>query len=312
MSAINEIICSAREAGASDVHLAAGMPPKMRIGGELFSMNCSRLTAADMLDILIGIMPEAFRDRFEERGEYAFAFTLPEGGRCRANAYKQKGSIALAIRLIDEEILLPEEMGIPEPVAEMSRKESGLVLVTGSAGSGRSTTLASIINKINDSREVLIITLEEPMEYLHPYKRSMVNQREIGMDSMGCVDAIYAAVREDADVIAIGELRDAESVTAAIAAAESGHLVFAIMNAVSAVDAIEDILDMLPPHRQERMRARLAGVLEAVLFQQLNPAADGDGREVAFDILPVDEGVRGHIRANRFSAIPGAVQHLFS
>lgn len=312
MSAINEIICSAREAGASDVHLAAGTPPKMRIGGELFSMNVSRLTAADMLDILIGIMPETLRDRFEERGEYAFAFTLPDGGRCRANAYKQKGSVALAIRLIDAEIPLPEEMGIPEPVADLSQKESGLVLVTGPSGSGRSTTLASIISKINDSREALIITLENPVEYLHPYKRSMVNQREIGVDSADCAHAIYAAVREDADVIVIGELRDAESVIAAIAAAETGHLVFAVMHAVSPVDAIEDILDMLPPHRQERMRARLAGVLEAVLFQQLGPMADGDGREAAFEILPVDEGVSGHIRANRLSALPGAVQHLFS
>ena len=224
MSAIEEIIRSAREAGASDVHLAAGMSPKMRIGGELFSMNCSRLTAADMLDILIGIMPEALRDRFEEKGEHAFSFTLPQGGRCRANAYKQKGTVALAVRLIEGEIPLPEEMGIPEPMAELYRKESGLVLVAGSSGSGRSTTLASIINQINDSREALVITLESPVEYLHPYKRSIVNQREIGLDSMDYADGIQAAVRQDADVIMVGELRDARSVSAAVAAAETGHL----------------------------------------------------------------------------------------
>ncbi|MCI9337724.1 MAG: PilT/PilU family type 4a pilus ATPase [Lachnospiraceae bacterium] len=311
MSAIEEIICSAREAGASDVHLAAGIPPKMRIGGELFSMNCSRLTGADMLDILIGIMPEAVRGRFEESGEYAFSFTLPQGGRCRANAYKQKGTVALAVRLIDSEIPLPEEMGIPEPVAELYQREHGLVLVTGLSGSGRSTTLASLIGKINDSREALILTLENPVEYLHPYKRSMVNQREIGVDSLSWADAIDAAVREDADVIMIGELRDAESATAAVAAAQSGHLVFAAMNAVSAVDAIADIVDLFPPHRQERMRARLAGVLEAVVFQQLNPTADGDGREAAFEILVADEKVRGHIRADRSSALYDAVQHLY-
>ncbi len=311
MSAIEEIIRSAREAGASDVHLAAGMSPKMRIGGELFSMNCSRLTAADMLDILIGIMPEALRDRFEEKGEHAFSFALPRGGRCRANAYKQKGTVALAVRLIEGEIPLPEEMGIPEPMAELYRKESGLVLVAGSSGSGRSTTLASIINQINDSREALVITLESPVEYLHPYKRSIVNQREIGLDSMDYADGIQAAVRQDADVIMVGELRDARSVSAAVAAAETGHLVFAAMDAAGAAGAIEDIMDMFPPHRQERMRARLAGVLEAVLFQQLQPAADGDGREAVFELLLTDEKVRGHIRADRISALFGAVQ-LFS
>lgn len=311
MSAIEEIIRSAREAGASDVHLAAGMSPKMRIGGELFSMNCSRLTAADMLDILIGIMPEALRDRFEEKGEYAFSFALPRGGRCRANAYKQKGTVALAVRLIEGEIPLPEEMGIPEPMAELYRKESGLVLVAGPSGSGRSTTLASIINQINDSREALVITLESPVEYLHPYKRSIVNQREIGLDSMDYADGIQAAVRQDADVIMVGELRDGRSVSAAVAAAETGHLVFAAMDAAGAAGAIEDIMDMFPPHRQERMRARLAGVLEAVLFQLLQPAADGDGREAVFELLLTDEKVRGHIRADRISALSGAVQ-LFS
>ncbi len=310
MSAIEEIIRSAREASASDVHLSAGVPPKMRIGGELFSMNCSRLSAADMLDILIGIMPEALRDRFEERGEYAFSFSLPKEGRCRANAYKQKGSVALAIRLIDPEIPLPEEMGIPEPVTELYRRESGLVLVTGPSGSGRSTTLASIINQVNDSRESLVITLESPIEYLHPYKRSIVNQREIGLDSMDYAAAIRAAVRQDADVIMVGELKDAESAAAAVSAAETGHLVFAAMESVGAVDAIEDILDMFPPHRQERMRARLAGALEAVLFQQLHPAVDGDGREAMFELLLTDEKVRGHIRADRISALAGAVQQF--
>lgn len=312
MSAIEEIIRSAREAGASDVHLASGMPPKMRIGGELFSMNGSRLTAAGMLDILIGIMPQALRDRFEERGEYAFSFALPEGGRCRANAYKQKGSVALAVRLIEPEILLPEEMGIPEPVAELYQKESGLVLVTGHSGSGKSTTLASILHKISDSREALIITLESPVEYLHPCRRSMINQREMGVDSPGYAEAIRAAVREDADVIMVAELADADSVAEAVAAAETGHLVFAAMNAPSAVDAVENVVDLFSSHRKERMRTRLAGVLEAVVFQRLDPAADGDGREAAFDILPADEKVRSHIRAGRLGALSDAVQHLFS
>ena len=185
------------------------------------------------------------------------------------------------------------------------------MLVAGLSGSGRSTTLASLINKINDSREAVVITLESPVEHLHSYKRSMVNQREIGLDSISYSEAIHAAVREDADVIMIGELKDAESVMAAIMAAESGHLVFAAVNAASAVEAMEDIVDMIPAARRERMRARLAAALEAVVYQQLSPTADGDGREATFEILLADEEVRGHIRADRFSALYDAVEHLF-
>lgn len=308
MSVIEELICKAREDGASDVYLAAGMSPKMRVGGALFAMDFPRITAADMLDILIGIMPEALRERFEEKGECSFSFTLPEGGRCRANACKQRGGMALGLRLIDGEAVLPEDLGIPEPVIDLYSKKRGLVLVAGPSGSGKSTTLTAMINKINDSRERLIATLEEPVEYLHTHKRSMVIQREIGIDSGSCPTGIDAAVRAGADVIVVGELKDAESVSAAVMAAETGHLVMAGLNAAGIVDSLEDLLDMFPPHRQERMRTRLAGVLEAVMYQQLNPTADGDGREAAFELLLGSTKVRGHIREGRFSALFDAVQ----
>lgn len=305
---LEEIICSAREAGASDVHLVAGMPPKMRIGGELFSMNFSRIAPADTVDILIDVMPQVLRDRMEERGEYVFSFTLSQGGRCRAYVYKQGGSVALALRLIDMSAPNPEELGIPGPVMDLHQWSSGLVLVTGPSGSGKSTTLSAVISKINDSRESLIVTLEEPVEYVHCQRRSMISQREIGRECRSYAEGIAAAVRGDADVIMVGELGDPESVEAAIAAAETGHLVLAALNAAGAVDSVERILDMFPPYRQERIRARLANVLEMVLFQQLNPAVDGDGCEPAFDVLASDARVRGFIREGRIEGLTGEVQ----
>lgn len=305
---IEEILCEARKAGASDVHLVAGMPPKMRIGGALFSMNFPRVSPADTLDILVSVMPQTLRDRFEERGEYVFSFTLPAGGRCRANVYQQKGSVALALRLIETEIQAPEELGIPDSLMELGQKESGLVLIAGTSGSGKSATLSAIINRINDSRECLIITLEDPVEYLHPCKRALISQREIGVDCRNQAEGIAAAVREDADIIAIEELRDAESACAAIAAAETRHLVFAVLSAADAVDSVERVLDMFPVSGQERMRVRLSRVLTAVSFQQLLPVPDGDGRVAAFELLSMDERIRRIIREGRSSELACEVQ----
>lgn len=305
---IEEILCEARNAGASDVHLVAGMPPKMRIGGALFSMNFPRVTPADTLDILISVMPQALRDRFEERGEYAFSFTLPAGGRCRANAYQQKGSVALALRLIEAEVPAPEELGIPDSLMELSQKEHGLVLIAGASGSGKSATLSAIVNRINDSRECLIITLEDPVEYLHPCKRAMISQREIGVDCRNQAEGIGAAVREDADIIVIDELRDAEGARAAIAAAQTGHLVLAVLSAADTVDSVEHVLDMFPVSSQERLRERLSHVLAAVSFQQLLPVPDGEGRVAVFESLSVDERIRRIIREGKSGELACEVQ----
>lgn len=293
---IEEILRTAREAGASDVHLAAGLPPKMRVNGTLVTMNHSRITPSDTLDILISVMPEVQRQKFEEKGEYDFSFAVPECGRCRANAYKQKGSVAFALHLVDAKVPSPEELGMPESVAGLYERESGLVLVTGPSGSGRSATLASLVDQINENRDALIITLEDPIEYMHSHKRAMVNQREMGLDSRCYAEALKAALREDPDVILVGELRDPESVSEAITAAETGHLVLSSLHASNVANALDGILDMYPPHRQERIRERLAEVLEAVVSQRLIPAGDGQGRVAAFEVLLNNQEVRRIIR----------------
>lgn len=293
-SLIEEILRTARENGASDVHVAAGLPPKMRVNGILVTMNHSRITASDTLDILLRVMPDIQREGFEERGEADFSFAVAGCGRCRANAYKQKGSVAFAFHLVDGKVPAPEELGMPESVRRLQEKESGLVLVTGASGSGRSATLASMVDQINENRDALIITLEDPIEYMHPHKRSMVNQREIGLDSRSYADALRAVLREDPDVILVGELRDSESVSAALTAAETGHLVLSSLHASSVVNALNGIFDLFPPDRQEGIRGRVAEALEAVVSQRLLPS--GDGRSAAFEVLLTNPDVRRIIR----------------
>ena len=303
VSSIDEILRTAREAGASDVHIAGGLPPKMRVNGTLVTMNHSRITPSDTLDILLRVMPGAQRERFEEQGEADFSFAVAECGRCRANAYKQKGSVAFALHLVDGKIPSPAELGMPESVIRLQEKESGLILVTGPSGSGRSATLASMVDQINENRDALVITLEEPIEYMHPHKRSMVNQREIGLDSRSYADALRAVLREDPDVILVGELRDPESVSAALTAAETGHLVFSALHASNVANALDGMLDLFPPHRQEGMRGRLADALEAVVSQRLIPSGDG-GRVAAFEVLLANPAVRRIVREGSLSRLP--------
>lgn len=308
ISKLEEIIRLAREAGASDIHLAAGAPPRMRVNGSLIPMSGSRITSSDTLDILIQVMSEEQRHSFEEKGEYDFSFSLSEGGRCRANAYKQKGSVALALHMVDRDIPSPEELGMPEAVMRLHEKESGLVLVTGPSGSGRSATMAAIVEQINESRNVLVIILEDPVEYVHQSRKAMINQREIGLDSRSYADALHAALREDPDVILVGELRDAETVRAAVTAAETGHLVLAALHAANVVNAVDGLMDFFPPDRQESLCRRLAGVLEAVVSQRLLPSEKGDGRTAAFEVLLTGPDVQDVIRSGRISQLTEVMQ----
>lgn len=308
MSAIEEILREAKEAGASDVHLTVGIPPRMRVNGNLVTMNYSRMLQTDTLDILLSIMSETQRERFEGKGEYDFSFSIPDCGRFRVNAYRQRGSVALAFRLVGDCVPAPEELGLPESVLDLYRKKRGLILVTGPAGSGKSTTLAAIIDRINSNRDAHIITLEDPVEYVHQHKTAMVNQREIGIDCGSYEDAMKAVRRADPDVILLGEMSDPDTIAKAIDAAETGCLVLSSMNTMGTASAIDHIVNVFPPYYQQQLRIQLAKVLEAVVFQQLIPTADGLGRAAAFEVVHGNQAVRSLIREGKTNQLPSAIQ----
>lgn len=309
MPTINDIMKKAKDAGASDVHITVGIPPKMRVNGNLITMEeYPRMLPADTLEVLLSIMSETQREKFEERGEYDMSFSIPEMGRYRVNAYKQRGSVALALRLVETNVKSAKELGVPDSVIDLYQRKRGLVLVTGPTGSGKSTTLASIIDKINNNRDAHVITLEDPIEYLHQHKMSMVNQREIGLDSGSYANALRAALREDPDVILVGEMRDFETISVAITAAETGHLVLSTLHTIGAVSTVDRVIDVFPPHQQQQIRVQLANVLEAVVSQQLIPTADGQGRVAAFEVLHANHAVRNLIREGKSHQIASVMQ----
>ena len=308
MPNIEDILRVAKDAGASDVHLTVGIPPKMRVYGSLITMDYPKLLPADTLDILISIMTETQRERFEERGEYDMSFSLPNVGRYRLNAFKQRGSIAMAFRLVGTEIPSPESLGIPKSIVDLYQRKRGLVLVTGPTGSGKSTTLAAVIDKINSCRDAHIITLEDPIEYLHQHKLSMVNQREIGLDSDNYANALRAALREDPDVILIGEMRDFETISVAITAAETGHLVLSTLHTIGAASTVDRVIDVFPPHQQQQTRIQLSMVLEGVISQSLIPTADGNGRVAAFEVMLATPAIRSLSRDSKTHQIQSHIQ----
>lgn len=308
MPAIEAILKTATEAAASDVHITVGIPPKMRVNGKLHTMNFPRMLPADTLEILLNIMTEAQRETFEEKGELDISFSIPETGRYRVNAYKQRGAVALAIRLVGAEVKSAKELGIPAAVIDLYQRKRGLVLATGPAGCGKTTTLAALIDKINSDRDAHVLTLEEPIEYLHPHKNSMVNQREIGSDSESYASALQAALRENPDVILVGELKDLDTIRLAISAAETGHLVLATFSTVDTVSVIDRIIDAFPIHQQQQARIRLAGVLSAVVAQQLIPTADDNGRVAAFEVLLANRAVKNLISEGKTSQLAAAMK----
>lgn len=299
MPTIEEMLRAAKEAGASDLHITVGVPPKIRVNGQLITMDYGKMLPGDTNALLDQIMNEKQRAKFEEAGEHDMSFSIPNLGRYRVNAYKQRGSVAIALRLVGTQVPSAEFLGIPPSVIDLYQRKRGLVLVTGPTGSGKSTTLAAIIDKINNNREAHVITLEDPIEYLHQHKLSMVNQREIGLDSQSYASALRAALREDPDVILVGEMRDFETISVAITAAETGHLVLSTLHTIGAASTVDRVIDVFPPHQQQQVRVQFANVLEAVISQQLIPNADGTGRVAAFEVLHANHAVRNLIREGK-------------
>ena len=265
----------ARDVGASDVHITVGLPPKMRVNGTIEDIIPHVLTSHDTQTLVLSIMNERQVATLKRDGEADFSYSTEALGRFRCNVFRQKNSFAAVLRLINTVIPAPEKLGLPWSVMDLAKRKRGLVLVTGPTGSGKSTTLASLINMINENRKEHIITLVDPIEYLHQHKNSIVNQREIGFDTLSFANGIRAALREDPDVILVGEMRDQETIGAAITAAETGHLVFSTLHTIGAAATIDRVIDVLPPHHQQLIRVQLAMVLLSVFSQLLMPTSDG-------------------------------------
>lgn len=298
----------ARDVGASDVHITVGLPPKMRVNGTIEDIIPHVLTSHDTQTLVLSIMNERQVATLKRDGEADFSYSTEALGRFRCNVFRQKNSFAAVLRLINTVIPAPEKLGLPWSVMDLAKRKRGLVLVTGPTGSGKSTTLASLINMINENRKEHIITLEDPIEYLHQHKNSIVNQREIGFDTLSFANGIRAALREDPDVILVGEMRDQETIGAAITAAETGHLVFSTLHTIGAAATIDRVIDVFPPHQQQQIRVQLAMVLLAVISQQLMPTSDGKGRVAAYEVMHTVPAIASNIRDAKTHQIPSTIQ----
>ena len=305
---IEQIMGCAKDAGASDVHITVGISPKMRVNGKLMVMPFPVLLPADTKRICDSMMNDKQKEHFEEKGEWDFSYSIPQMGRYRVNAFRQRGSVAMVLRIVGTVVPTPESLSLPPSVIELYKMKRGLVLVTGPTGSGKSTTLASLVGKINMDLDAHIITLEDPIEYLHRHARSIVNQREIGIDATSYDLALRSALREDPDVILVGEMRDLETISTAITAAETGHLVLSTLHTIGAAATIERIIDVFPPHQQEQIRTQLANVLVSVVSQQLVPTVNKRGRVAAFEVMHATPAIRNLIRENKTHQIATSIQ----
>ncbi len=297
------------ERDASDLHITAGDKPKLRIDGDITDANVDVvLNPKDTLQLTYSILTENQKKRFETEDELDFSFGIQNLARFRGNCFKQRGCVSLVIRQIPFNIRTFEELGLPNAVAKMAERPRGLVLVTGPTGSGKSTTLAALIDKINRERRGHIITVEDPIEFIHRHQSCIVNQREVGTDTKSFATALKYSLREDPDVILVGEMRDLETMQAALTIAETGHLCFATLHTNSAAEAINRMIDVFPSHQQGQVRAQLAFVLEGIVTQTLLPRAKGRGRAMAAEILVVTPAIRALVRDNKIHQINSSMQ----
>ncbi|MGB0620963.1 MAG: type IV pilus twitching motility protein PilT [Myxococcota bacterium] len=308
MANMHQLLKAMIEKGASDLHITTGSPPQLRIDGKLHPLKMPPLSPQETKQLCYSVLTDAQKHRFEETNELDLSFSVQKLSRFRGNVFIQRGNVAGAFRAIPFKILSFEELGVPPVVAELAKKPRGLILVTGPTGSGKSTTLASIINSVNESRNEHIVTIEDPIEYLHPHKGCIVNQREIGSDSASFKDALKYILRQDPDVVLIGELRDLETIEAALTVAETGHLAFATLHTNSAVQTINRIVDVFPPYQQSQIRQQLSFVLEAVMCQTLLPRANGPGRALALEVMVPNAAIRALMRDDKIHQIYSSMQ----
>ena len=308
MSTLYDLLKNMTESGASDLHISTGTPPRLRVDGKLRVMDHPQLTPTDTKALCYSILTDAQKHRFEEHNELDLSFGIKGLSRFRANIFMQRGAVAGAFRTIPFQIRTFNELGLPDIVNELVKKPRGLILVTGPTGSGKSTTLAAMIDRINDERHEHIITVEDPIEYLHNHKKCLINQREVNADTLSFKAALKYVLRQDPDVVLIGEMRDLETIEAALTVSETGHLTLATLHTNSAVQTINRIIDVFPAHQQEQIRVQLSFVLEGILSQQLLPRKSGQGRVMSVEILVPNPAIRNLIREDKVHQIYSQMQ----
>lgn len=305
---LKQILYKAVESKASDLHITVGVPCTLRVHGKLTHIDEHRVTMENSEELIRELTNEFQWKTLINKGEVDFSYTLPGVQRFRVNAYRQRNAFAVALRLINTEIPEIESLGLPPIVKELTTKNSGIVLVTGPTGSGKSTTLASMIELINSTRGKHIITLEDPIEYLFRHRKSIVNQREVGSDTLNFSNALRASLRQDPDVILVGEMRDHETISIALTAAETGHLVFSTLHTVGAAATVDRIIDIFSPNQQQQIRYQLAMTLQAVISQQLLIRSDGHGRVAAIEVMISNPAIRNMIRESKAHQINNIIK----
>ncbi|OFW54349.1 MAG: type IV pili twitching motility protein PilT [Actinobacteria bacterium RBG_16_70_17] len=306
---LNQLLEIVLDSGASDLHLTAGSPPQMRVDGKIQPIpGYGKFAPGPLRTLIFGILSSKLREKLEEYQELDCSHPVAGKGRFRVNVFYQRGSVGAVLRAIPEQAFTLEQLGMPPVVAKFANEPRGLVLVTGATGQGKSTTLAALIDLINRTRPVHIMTVEDPIEYMHRHKMAIVNQREVGQDTQSFATALRHALRQDPDVILVGELRDLETMSTALTAAETGHLVFATLHTQDAPGSVERMIDVFPPHQQQQVRVQLAASLQGVVSQQLLPLMSGHGRVAAVEVLVATPAVRNLIREGKVHQIRSAMQ----
>ena len=307
MANLHQLLKLMVDKGGSDLHITVGSPPQIRIDGHLVPIKAPPLSGVDCRQLCYSILTDAQKQTFEETLELDLSFGVKSLARFRANIFMQRGAVSAVLRQIPFKVMTFDELGLPPAVERFGDLKRGLVLCTGPTGSGKSTTLAAIIDKINREKHHHIITIEDPIEYLHPHKNCIVNQREVGADTSNFKTALKYVLRQDPDVVLIGELRDLETIEAALSVAETGHLAFATLHTNGAIPTINRIIDVFPPHQQDQVRAQLSFILQGVLSQQLIPKAGG-GRALALEVLVMTPAIRNLIREDKLHQVYSQMQ----